>query len=245
MEKQGFLIINKPPNITSFICIARLKRIIGKKGLKIGHAGTLDPFATGVLIVAISRTATRHIKDIMNLPKCYRAKGQLGILTNTLDKTGQLLKTDEVKEVSKESLQHAIDSFGDSYLQTPPAFSALKFQGRRLYAIARKGILPPEQIEKVLQEKKRNVNLYSLQLKQFEFPYFTIDTCVSQGTYIRSLVNDIAQKVAMHATTIELERTAIGPFSIDQAIHLDEIETIEDIQKYLIPVDDFLVRAQQ
>lgn len=212
---HGFLLVNKPTGISSHACIARIKRVIGKQH-KIGHAGTLDPFASGLLIVGIGRAYTKQLPEIMAYPKEYIAQGQLNLLTDTLDPTGKTVRSED-SSVSQEQLEAAIASFGGSYEQTPPAYSALKSGGKRLYRAAREGSLSPEELEKITAQKKRTVELYELTLIALDFPHFTIRARVSRGTYIRSLVNDIAARCDTCATTVSLIRTSSGPFSLDNA----------------------------
>lgn len=234
----GFLLINKPAGITSYGCIGYLKRIIRQKKIKIGHAGTLDPFATGLLIVAIGREATRLMSSIMMLEKTYVAKAKLGELTDTLDYTGTVTKTDDASFISVEILQqNAIASFGSSYEQTPPLYSALKHEGDALYKLVRQKRMSEEELEEIAEQKRKVVQLYELELLSYDAPFFTIKARVSHGTYIRSLVNDIAKRAGSYATTYELERSAIGQFSLGAAAPLYSINTIEDINQRLISVE--------
>jgi tRNA pseudouridine55 synthase len=236
MITPGFLLINKPADITSFGCIKHLKRVIREK-VKIGHAGTLDPFATGLLIVAIGREATRLISRIMVMEKTYIATGKCGELTDTLDYTGTILtRSDYIP--SQEEIKAAMVSFGSSYEQIPPIYSALQHEGERLYAMARKNSMSVQELQAIAEKKRRTVQLYDLQLLSYESPQFTIKARVSHGTYIRTLVNDIAVRAGSCATTYQLARTAIGSFNLDQAADLMAIKTIEDINRLIIPVED-------
>lgn len=232
------MLINKPAGITSYGCIGYLKRIIRQKKVKIGHAGTLDPFATGLLIVAIGREATKLMSRIMTLEKTYVAKAKLGELTDTLDYTGTVIKTVEAPPISAEMLCNALLSFGSSYEQTPPLYSALKYQGDALYKLVRQKRLSEQELEEIAEQKKKIVQLYQLELLSYEFPFFTIKARVSHGTYIRSLVNDIAERVGSCATTYELERSAIGKFMLDASVDLYTLNTVEDINQHLIAVED-------
>lgn len=220
---HGFLLINKPAGISSHACIAQVKRTVGKKD-KIGHAGTLDPFASGLLIVGIGRAYTKQLPLIMAYSKEYVAQGQLNLLTDTLDPTGAVVRTENAT-ISKEQLEDAIASFGNAYEQTPPIYSALKSGGKRLYRVAREGTLSPEELAKITAEKKRVVQLYEMSLIDFAFPHFTIRARVSRGTYIRSLVNDIAGRCNSCATTTSLIRTNSGPFSVNNAANCATVAT--------------------
>jgi len=232
---SGFLLINKPTGITSFGCIGYLKRILKQK-IKIGHAGTLDPFASGLLIVAIGREATRLIDTCMKMEKTYVATGKCGELTDTLDLTGTVIETTD-SIPSQEALRHAVASFGDSYEQIPPLYSALQHQGQRLYLLARQKLMDVELLQEVAKTKSRRVHFYDFQLLSYESPFFTIQARVSPGTYIRTLVNDVALRAASYATTYTLARTAIGHYNLEQATDLGAINTIEDINRLLIPVE--------
>jgi len=231
MVNSGFLLINKPAGISSYGCIAYLKRIIKQK-IKIGHTGTLDPFATGLLIVALGREATRLISQIMVMEKTYVATGKCGELTDTLDYTGTIVTTCP-HIPSEQEIRDSLASFGSSYTQTPPLYSALKHQGSRLYALARNNNMSSEQLQEIAQSKSRVVQLYDLQLLSYESPQFTIKARVSHGTYIRTLVNDIAVRVGSCATTYKLMRTAIGTFDLSQATDLESITSIDDINRLL------------
>lgn len=231
----GFLFINKPKGITSYSCIAHIKKILKQK-IKIGHAGTLDPFATGLLIIALGRQATRLISHFMTLDKTYTALGKLGELTDTLDYTGTIVKTDEIS-LTAEQINEAIKSMGSIYEQTPPLYSALKYQSTPLYKLARNKSMDVASLEQIVQTKTRKVQLHQLELLAFNFPFFSIRAHVSHGTYIRSLVNDIAHRAGSCATTYELERSTIGPFLLSNAVDIKSINTIEDIEKHLLAIE--------
>lgn len=233
--RTGFLLINKPVGMSSFGCISRIKRVIGKK-IKIGHAGTLDPFASGLLIVAIGRQATRLIDRYVKSNKTYIATGKLGELTDTLDYTGKIIETIAIIP-SHQSLIHALDSFGSSYEQTPPFYSALKYQGKPLYLLTRNELMNNDELQDVVQAKKRIIHLYEKEFLAYNPPFFTIRVKVSSGTYIRTLINDIAIRAGSVATTYQLERLAIGDFSLSDAINLDNCNSLANINKNIIPIE--------
>lgn len=238
-QLSGFLFINKPKDITSFECIRKLQKIVGyKKG--IGHTGTLDPFATGLLIIAFGRSATKHSDKFLRLDKTYVAKGKLGQLTDTLDYTGTVIVQADASAIHQFDIESAIQQLGIQYTQTPPIYAALKHQGKPLYQLARNEELTAQELAQIAEQKQRTVNLYKLELIDWQPPFFTLKAHVSHGTYIRSLVNDIAQRAGSCATTYELERTNIGPFSLDNAITLNEITTLDDIKKHLISIKNML-----
>ena len=234
----GFLLINKPRGCTSYDCINRIKKVLLTK--KIGHAGTLDPCATGLLIIAIGRQATREMSKLMTLDKQYVATGKLGELTDTLDLTGSVIKTVCSDEITKETLLSAIESLGTEYMQIPPIYSALKYRGEPLYKLARDKCVAEQKLQKVVRQKSRMVQLYDCGITDFSPPFFTIQTHVSHGTYIRSLINDIACRVGSYATIYELERTKIGPFTVANALELDQLTTRADIEEHIISVDDVI-----
>lgn len=242
-EHQGLLLINKPADVSSYDCIRRLQKILGIKK-RIGHAGTLDPFATGLLIVAIGRQATKHIQKIMELDKEYVATGKFGILTDTLDATGAEIEQCVVPIVSVADFEEVTAQFTPYYIQTPPVFSALRHQGSRLYDLARRGTVTPDQLAEIAVQKQRVVQIYQLEILDMSLPFFTIRARVSHGTYIRSLVNDIARALGSCATTVALERSSIGPFALTNAFQLEKIKDRADLLPFLIPIDEFLRAIQ-
>lgn len=241
----GFLLINKPANVTSTECVTHIKRAVRTRNLKIGHTGTLDSFATGLLIIGIGRAATRHIDQIMTLDKQYRATGHLGVLTSTYDFTGTTIVQTTPPALTHESLASAVQSFGSRYCQTPPVYSALKHNGTRLSALARNNTISADALRTIASYKQREVDLFQLQLLAYEAPLFSIHAHVSHGTYIRSLINDIAQKVGSYATTAQLERTHIGPFAVTDAQPLHQYSNIETVMHHLIAPEIFLARLHK
>lgn len=227
---EGYLLIDKPANITSFDCIRYIKKFLSKK-LKISHMGTLDPFATGLLILGLGK-ATKKSGTFLALDKEYIARAKIGELTETLDLTGLVTKTDRM--LNKTEIELAIQSFGNKYLQIPPVYSALKYNGARLYDLARNKKLSEESLKQIASAKAREINIYDLSLTDYKEPYFSIKAHTSHGTYIRSLVNDIAIKAGSCATTYQLRRTKIGHFSIINAVELYAIKKEEDIISNLI-----------
>lgn len=230
----GFLLINKPAGLTSFNCVGIIKRLVGK-GIRVGHAGTLDRFATGLLIIGIGRSATKHLGLLLNLSKTYIGTGQLGEQTDTLDRYGQVIKASD-KIVNQASLEQVLMSFGTGYLQVPPVYSALKFEGQRLSDLHRDQTCHLD-VQQIARDKSRFINLYDLKLQAFNYPAFTIQAHVSSGAYIRVLINDIASRAGSCATTVELCRTQIGPFDLAQALDLEGLD-LAKIQQSLILVDD-------
>lgn len=191
-----------------------------KPHIKVGHAGTLDPFATGLLIVGVGREATKHLEDFKNLPKTYVATVHLGATTDTQDVTGVMVKSEKLKiknEPTQEDVQSIIKSFQGIQSQLPPMHSAKKIGGVRLYKLARQG--------KEVERKPNEVEIYDIKLLEYEWPLLKIEVACSAGTYIRTLAHDIGQKLGVGAYCEMLERTAIGPY------HLSEATDVQDIDK--------------
>lgn len=242
MDQIGFLLINKPKNISSFDCIKHIRKIlkVTKKNIKIGHTGTLDNFATGLLIIAIGRDSTKTISQLSTQDKEYIATGKIGELTDTLDLTGNISEKKDINishiKISKEKIIKVLNDFTKNYIQTPPIYSALKFNGKNLYKLARKKIIPNEDLEKIISTKTKAVSIHEISLIDYKYPFFKIKINASKGTYIRSLINDIGKKLGSYATCYELTRTKIGNISLDQTINLDDLKTIKDLEKNLMDI---------
>lgn len=211
--KSGFILINKPVGPTSHDIIAKLRKITGIK--KIGHAGTLDPFASGVLIVAIGREATREISKYVKLDKEYVATLHLGATTNTYDNEGEKTKVRNEK-LELRKIKEVLEKFIGEQKQIPPMFSAKKVGGKKLYDLARKGI--------EIKREPVEVNIYELEMLEYNWPILKIRTKVSSGTYIRSLGHDIGQALGCGAYLEWLERRAIGEFNICKSIFLEQLK---------------------
>jgi tRNA pseudouridine55 synthase len=237
---HGFLIIHKPEGITSYDVIRKIKRLMGRT-IRIGHAGTLDPLASGLLIVAIGRLATKLLPAFAPLTKCYRATAKLGELTDTLDSEGTIIKQAAVTTRLQE-LQVAVAALGTAYYQVPPVFAATKYKGKPMYRRAREGDMSYEQLQDIAQTKAKLVTIWSLSITSFTIPFFTLDACVSHGTYIRSLLRDIAQHAGTHATLYALERYAIGTITLDNALSLDSLQDQASIQSHLISPEQLYTR---
>lgn len=215
----GILNINKPKGITSFEVIARLRKILNIK--QIGHSGTLDPIAQGVLAICVG-DATRII-EFLPTDKSYRAFAQLGFTTNTYDLEGKITSQKEVN-VTKEQIEKALSEFSGEIEQFPPIFSAIKIKGKKLYEYARKN----EEVE----IPKRNVTVYKIalvELREGEQPVVVFDVDCSSGTYIRSIIHNLGQKLGCGATMIDLIRTKASGLELKNSQNLDEI-TAENAQ---------------
>lgn len=230
---EGFIPVNKPENMTSFDCLMQIKRQLNIR-VKIGHAGTLDAFASGLLIVAFGRSATACIKELMVLDKRYRATAHTGIQTDTLDRTGIIIKKSNCIP-SVEQLSSTMFSLMPGYWQVPPIFSALKYKGDRLSDLQRKDATTIP-LDKIAESKVNLISLYSLELCSYDSLSFSLEAHVSHGTYIRSLVRDIAKKANTCATVTHLVRSAIGPFILDEAHTLTAL-TLEYVKTHIISVE--------
>ncbi|MBB6062126.1 tRNA pseudouridine55 synthase [Thermosipho japonicus] len=217
----GFLNAFKPKGVTSHDVIDELRKKLKIK--KIGHAGTLDPFAEGVLVIGISG-ATRLLEYLKNEKKRYYVKAILGLITETFDITGQV-KEERVCQKSYDEIKDAILSFKGRYKQVPPAYSAKKYNGERLYKLAREGkiiSLPPVEVE-----------IYEIENIKINPPEFSFEVVVSPGTYIRSLCMDIGYKLGCGATAVELVRKSVGKFSIEDSINPFELSSEQIVNRIL------------
>jgi len=235
-QLSGFLLINKPTGLTSFEVVRQLKKILKQK-IKIGHTGTLDNFATGLLIICIGK-ATKLVPNFMNLNKEYVVTAKLGQLTDTLDYTGNTLQTQEKINVTADDIKKAIKKLGNKYMQIPPVYSALKHQGKPLYKLARNKLLDSTKLEKIVQEKAREVKIEKIELTDFSLPYFTIKATVSKGTYARALANDIAQQINLYATVYELQRTKIGDLNLKNTVNFQDLKISDNIKKHLCTINN-------
>lgn len=212
---DGFILIKKPKGWTSYDVIRVLKKLFNVK--KIGHSGTLDPFAEGLLIIGINR-ATKFIEFLMNLPKEYIAKIKFGIETDTLDIDGEVINYDNDFKLNKKVLEMAIKDFPRDYEQIPPKFSAKKIDGERAYELAREG--------KEFELKPKLVSIYDLRIEDVnEFDNEAIFYLkVSSGFYVRSFARDLANKMGTFGYLTELKRIAIGNFKLEKAHNIDDKE---------------------
>lgn len=221
---QGAIVVNKSTNMTSRDVINILNKEFNTKA--IGHIGTLDPLAQGVLVCLIGKY-TKLTDILVNHDKEYIASFKLGILTDTLDITGKILKEEKIN-IPKEQIKEAVESFKGIYNQEVPIYSAVKINGKKLYEYARNN--------EEVKLPKREVNIYNIELLSIEDDIITIKTKVSKGTYIRSLIRDIALKLNTSATMTKLIRTKLDKFTLEDSYTLDDIKnnnykllTLEDL----------------
>jgi len=207
--------LNKPKDITSQDGVTKVKKILRAK--KAGHSGTLDPMATGVLLVCVNK-ATKLASFFSSLDKEYKAVMKLGTSTDTQDAYGKVTEICDDISVDREQVVSILQSYSGMTLQEPPMYSALKYKGKPLYKLARKGI--------EIERKPREINISMIELLDFNLPYVTFRARCSKGTYIRTLCHDMGKKLGTGAHLYELERTAIGDFHISNSLSLDEINAM-------------------
>ena len=226
----GFLNVNKPSGITSHKVISILRKITGIK--QIGHAGTLDPLASGVLPVAIGKAS--KLIDYLPSDKSYRVGMYLGMTSDTFDTEGVIQKKD-CKKVTLEEVEGALPQFRGEIKQVPPAFSAVHYNGKRLYELARSGNIPDD-------IPARDITIYKNELVEFDFEkqILKLDISCSKGTYIRTIVNDIGQALNCGAVMFKLRRTESAGMRIDEAIKLSEDISKNDINQNLIQPEHIL-----
>ncbi len=213
---NGIINIYKEAGYTSFDVVAKMRGIL--KIRKMGHTGTLDPDATGVLPVCIGN-GTKLVELFADHEKEYIAELKLGVATDTQDLSGEILKTSPVN-VTCEEVTEAVMSFVGEYMQIPPMYSAVKVNGKKLYELAREG--------KEVERKARPVCFHEIEILSMELPIVKIRVVCSKGTYIRTLCNDIGEKLGCYAAMKSLIRTKVGIFTLDQAITLEELEQYRD-----------------
>ncbi|MGH4052787.1 MAG: tRNA pseudouridine(55) synthase TruB [Clostridium sp.] len=221
---NGIINVFKPTGITSFDVVRTIRKISNVK--KVGHAGTLDPEASGVLPVCIGK-ATKAIDYIMGDFKIYEVELKLGVTTDTYDREGKILSESEVPS-SDEEITRAINSFIGEIKQIPPMYSALKVNGKKLYELARAGI--------EIERQARPITIYEIDITSLESPYIKFTVKCSKGTYIRSLCYDIGELLKCGGMMWNLQRTATGQFHIEDAINIDEINK-ENINKHIMPIE--------
>ena len=220
---MDFLLVNKPAGWTSFDAVAYVRKHADtaslrtdskQKRVRVGHAGTLDPFATGLLIIGVGREATKQLDQCKAMPKTYQAVIMLGKTSTTQDKTGVITENTitDTQIPDKDKITEVLQSMTCIQMQTHPMFSAKKRNGQRLYTLARKGI--------EVERKPNQVEITGIHLLEYSWPLLTIEVECSAGTYIRTLAQDIGEKLGTGAYCQELTRTRIGPYSLSNAINL-------------------------
>jgi tRNA pseudouridine55 synthase len=224
----GVLLVDKPQGMTSHDIVARMRRVFRIK--KIGHAGTLDPMATGLLLILVGK-ATKVSQYLMSMDKEYTATVKLGVETDSQDADGEIVATKPVPELTQADVEKEMATFmGDQY-QTPPMYSAKKVNGQKLYKLARQG--------KTVEREPRVINVSRYDVLDFNLPEVSVIVGSSKGTYIRTLAHDLGQRLGCGGHLNVLRRTAIGKFRIEDANTLEEIENMapSELRSKLIPVN--------
>lgn len=227
---EGIINVNKPSGITSFDVVRKLRRILYER--KIGHTGTLDPLAEGVLVVCIGK-ATKLVQDIEGYEKTYTAGFELGYRTDTYDTEGQIIEKREINNVTLGELENVLKKFIGEIEQIPPMYSALKVDGKKLYELARQGI--------EVERKARLIEIKFIDIVEFDGVKGKIRCGVSKGTYIRSLIDDMGKALGTLATMTSLVREKVGSSNIEDSYTLEDIEAIslEEKTDFLCSVEDF------
>jgi len=221
---DGILLLDKPLHLTSNAALQRVKRLFSAR--KAGHTGSLDPLATGMLPICFGK-ATKLAQKILESDKRYHFKIKFGEKTKTGDREGEIIETKATDHISENLIQSTLKNFMGEIQQIPPMFSALKHQGKPLYELARQGI--------EIERKPRTVHIHELTFLNFEKDICSLSVHCSKGTYIRTLAEDISEKLSSCGHVIELRRTSVSPFKEEQMIELTALENnLENLQSYLI-----------
>lgn len=226
---DGILLIDKPSGITSHDAVDYIRKKAGIK--RVGHTGTLDPNATGLLILCLGK-ATRLSEYFISLDKIYEGRMRLGIVTDSHDIDGNVIKENEVKNITKKEVKRFLSEFIGDIEQIPPMISAIRIGGKRLYKMAREGL--------EIERKPRKVKIYEFTLLDMKLPDIWFRVACSRGTYVRTLCHDLGERMGCGATLIELKRTQVGNYKLENAIPLNSLTTKEEIQKNLIPIEKAL-----
>lgn len=219
-QPQGLLLINKPSDWTSHDVVAYIRGVTHIK--QIGHTGTLDPFATGLLLLLIG-DATKKATEFHKFNKTYEAVIKLGVETDTYDRTGKVIETPKHQDNKtlihppRSQIKEVLLDFVGDIKQTPPPFSAKKIKGRKAYELARRG--------QTVELKDVEINIEELAIRNYDYPYLNLGIACSTGTYVRSLAYDLGKKLSCGATLWELQRTAIGPYSVKEAVDPKQLTT--------------------
>jgi tRNA pseudouridine55 synthase len=223
------IVLNKPKDYTSQAAVTAVKKSLKCK--KAGHAGTLDPMATGILLVCINE-ATKIAPLLMELEKEYLFKAKFGVSTDTYDAQGNVTKVIEDFELKKEEIEQILTKYKGEIMQTPPMYSAVKIEGTPLYSLARKGI--------EIERKPKKVVIHSIKIEDFNPPFVTFRVICSKGTYVRALCNDIGEELGIGAHIVELERTRIGNFKVEQSIDLEKLREISSSSAFSLQPSAYL-----
>lgn len=224
---EGILLVDKPQGITSHDVVSKMRRVFHMK--KVGHAGTLDPMATGMLLILIGK-ATKASQYLMSMDKEYAGKVKLGVNTDSQDADGEITEERPVPELTEAQVKAEMKTFmGDQY-QLPPMFSAKKINGQKLYKLARQG--------KTVEREPRVIHISRFDMTKFELPEVSFIVGTSKGAYVRTIAYDLGERLGCGGHLNELRRTAVGQFRIEKASTIDELESMSPstLRKQLIPV---------
>lgn len=215
MKPNGLILVDKPAEMSSFGVVARVRRVLSQaagKKIKVGHTGTLDPFATGLMILVVGDYCKRA-GEFSKLDKTYTATARFGKTSSTGDPEGDIVQKSAHKP-TREDVAAALNRLTGQITQTPPIYSAIKIDGQRAYKMAREG--------KEVEMPKREVSIYKIELIKYDYPDVVFECDVSSGTYIRTLVEDVGKQLGTGAYTCELQRTKVGKWAVEQAQNLDD-----------------------
>jgi tRNA pseudouridine55 synthase len=226
---NGILLIDKPQGLTSHDVVFKIRKKVGIK--KVGHGGTLDPLATGLLLILVGK-ATKKSNNFTQAKKKYEFDCRLGISTDTDDAEGKVLKTADISALSSEEIINAVTSFKGEIVQEVPKYSAVKVNGKKLYQLAREG--------KNIRLPKRKVQVYKIKVKKINLPAVSLEVLCSKGTYIRSICRDLGKKLGCGGITSKLRRTYIEPYDIKEAHNLKKIDDMSKaaLKEILIKSDE-------
>ncbi len=223
MNNSGILLINKPVGMSSFFVVKKVRQAFGVK--KVGHAGTLDPLACGLMIIALGKY-TKLCEYLSAKDKIYETTFCLGTKTSTDDAEGEIIEQKNFSHITLTDLQKAIESFRGKIAQVPPNFSAIKVNGKRAYSLARNN--------EEISLKARNIEVFSIELTKFELPFISLKIHCSKGTYIRSIARDLGEMLGVGAYASFIKRTACSNFNLDQSVELEDL-LCSDPHKYFLP----------
>lgn len=233
---NGIILLDKPQGMTSNKALQRVKSIFFAQ--KAGHTGSLDPLATGMLPICFGE-ATKVSNYLLDADKCYHFTCQLGAISNTGDAEGEIIQRHDVPPMDEQSIEHVLESFRGTIEQIPPMFSALKHKGERLYDLARQGI--------EVERKPRSVTIYELKLISWQADTLELEAKCSKGTYIRTLAEDIGNKMGCGAYVTKLRRLTVGPFQDpEKMVSMEQLETLHEqdpgqLESLLLPIDAALM----
>lgn len=213
INKYGILLVNKPIGITSHDVVDFARKKLNTK--RIGHAGTLDPLAEGLLVLLVG-SATRLFAKFVNFDKEYLGELKLGEVTSSGDSQGEVIKRGDISDINEEKIRAAFPFFVGDIEQVPPMVSALRIKGKRLYNLARQGI--------TVDRPARQIKIFSLKILEINIPYVSFHVHCSKGTYVRQLAEDIGEKIGCGAHITKIKRLKIGPFKLDDAVELNNID---------------------